>query len=137
MVRTAAQHSRIAAVYERAARDETLPPQARAAFANKGSWFRMLAQIEAAKAAAALSATPDPTAKKRNSPKFNSEKENVARINSSSSHGPTLAESSRGPTVVRGVNPVGFLTREILRRSRVADGATPGDFGDGGRTIEP
>jgi hypothetical protein len=136
MVRTAAQHSRIAAIYERAARDETLPPQARAAFANKGSWFRMLAQIEAAKAAAAPSATPDLTAKKRNSPKFNSEKGNVARINSTSSHGPTLAEGSRGTGGVRGLNPVGFLTREILSRNGIADGATPGDFGDGGRTIE-
>lgn len=137
MVRTAAQHSRIAAVYERAARDETLPPQARAAFANKGSWFRMLAQIEAAKAAAASLATPDPTAKKRNSPKFTSEQENVARLNSSSSHGPALAESSPGPAVVRGVSPVGFLTQEILSRNRVADGATPGNVGDRGRTIEP
>jgi len=50
---TSAQHSRIAAAYERAAEDETLPPQPRAAFAEKARWFRMLAQIGAAKEAAA------------------------------------------------------------------------------------
>ena len=49
MVLTAAQRAQIAAAYERAASDETLPRQARAAFVNKASWFRMLAQIEAAK----------------------------------------------------------------------------------------
>jgi hypothetical protein len=49
MVLTAAQHSQIAAAYERAAGDETLPLQARSAFAKKASWFRMLAQIRAAK----------------------------------------------------------------------------------------
>src|SRR4029079_7513034 len=41
---TAAQHSQIAAAYERAAGDETLPLQARSAFAKKASWFRMLAK---------------------------------------------------------------------------------------------
>ena len=50
---TSAQHSQIAAAYERAAEDETLPPQPRAAFAEKARWFRMLAQIGAAKEAAA------------------------------------------------------------------------------------
>jgi len=49
---TSAQHSQIAAVYERAAEDETLPPQPRAGFAKKARWFRMLAQIGAAKEAA-------------------------------------------------------------------------------------
>ena len=49
MVLTAAQHSQIAAAYERTAGDETLPLQARSAFAKKASWFRMLAQIRAAK----------------------------------------------------------------------------------------
>jgi len=49
MVLTAAQRAQIAAAYERAASDETLPRQARAAFVNKASWFRMLAQIETAK----------------------------------------------------------------------------------------
>jgi len=49
---TSAQHSQIAAAYERAAQDETLPPQPRAGFAKKARWFRMLAQIGAAKEAA-------------------------------------------------------------------------------------
>jgi hypothetical protein len=46
---TSAQHSQIAAAYGRAAEDETLPPQPRAGFAKKARWFRMLAQIGAAK----------------------------------------------------------------------------------------
>jgi hypothetical protein len=49
---TSAQHSQIAATYERAAEDEALPPQPRAGFATKARWFRMLAQIAAAKEAA-------------------------------------------------------------------------------------
>jgi hypothetical protein len=49
---TAAQHSQIAAAYERAAEDQTLPPQSRAGFAEKAEWFRMLAQVGAAKEAA-------------------------------------------------------------------------------------
>ena len=134
MVRTAAQYSRIAAVYERAAADDTLPPQPRVAFAKKASWFRMLAQIEAAKQAAVLSATPDPTGNMRNGPKFAPGKENLARM--SSSNGPTLAERLSRPGVVRGVSPVGFLTRDILSRNRVADGATPGIFAVE-TTIEP
>jgi hypothetical protein len=51
VVLTAPQHSQVAAAYERAARDEALPLQARSAFAKKASWFRMLAQISAAKKA--------------------------------------------------------------------------------------
>jgi hypothetical protein len=59
MVLTAPQHSQVAAAYERAARDETLPVQARSAFAKKASWFRMLAQISAAKqAGTAIAAKP-------------------------------------------------------------------------------
>jgi hypothetical protein len=54
MVRTAAQYAWIAAIYESAAKDLALPSQPRAAFAKKASWFRMLAQIEAIKAGAAL-----------------------------------------------------------------------------------
>jgi hypothetical protein len=50
---TSAQHSQIAAAYERAAEDEALPPQPRAGFAKKALWFRMLAQIGASKEAAA------------------------------------------------------------------------------------
>jgi hypothetical protein len=49
MVLTATQHAQIAAAYERAAEDESLPAQSRAAFAKKASWFRMLAQIGRAK----------------------------------------------------------------------------------------
>jgi hypothetical protein len=49
---TAAQNSQIAAVYEQVAGDHTLPPQSRNRFANKAQWFRMLAQIAAAKEAA-------------------------------------------------------------------------------------
>jgi hypothetical protein len=52
-----AQQSRIAAAYERAAEDETLPPQQRADFATKAEWSRMLAQIAAAKEAAAAKST--------------------------------------------------------------------------------
>jgi hypothetical protein len=51
MALASAQHGRIAAAYERAANDQTLPSQARSAFARKASWFRMLAQISAAKLA--------------------------------------------------------------------------------------
>jgi len=46
---TSAQHCQIAAAYERAAQDQTLPPQPRAGFAKKAQWFRMLAQIGTAK----------------------------------------------------------------------------------------
>jgi hypothetical protein len=118
MVRTAAQHSRIAAVYERAAADETLPPQPRAAFAKKASWFRMLAKIEAAKAAAALAATPDPMAKKRNGPKFASGEGKLAPM-VLKGHGPTLAERLSRASLVRGVTPIGFLTQDMLRKNRV------------------
>lgn len=48
---TSAQHSQIAAAYERAAADKKLPPQPRAGFAKKARWFRMLAEIAAAKEA--------------------------------------------------------------------------------------
>jgi hypothetical protein len=54
MVLTAPQYSQIAATYEHAAADWTLPPQPRAAFAKKASWFRMRVQIRAAKEAMAL-----------------------------------------------------------------------------------
>jgi hypothetical protein len=47
---TAKQHLQIAAAYEKAAADETLPCQLRTAFANKAKWYRMLSQIQAAKA---------------------------------------------------------------------------------------
>jgi hypothetical protein len=54
MVLTAPQYAQIAATYEHAAADWTLPLQPRAAFAKKACWFRMRAQITAAKQAMAL-----------------------------------------------------------------------------------
>jgi hypothetical protein len=54
MVLTAPQYAQIAAAYEHAAVDLTLPLQPRAAFAKKACWFRMRAQITAAKQAMAL-----------------------------------------------------------------------------------
>src|SRR5436190_1418654 len=51
MILTAPQHSRIAAAYEHASTDNSLPVQARSAFANKASWFRMIAEIGTAKQA--------------------------------------------------------------------------------------
>ena len=54
MVLTAPQYFQIAATYEHAAADWTLPPQPRAAFAKKADWFRMRAQITAAKQATAI-----------------------------------------------------------------------------------
>jgi hypothetical protein len=57
---TASQYSQIAATYEHAAADLTLPPQPRAAFAEKGRRFRMLAQMTAAKQAMAVSQNSSP-----------------------------------------------------------------------------
>jgi hypothetical protein len=54
MVLTALDYSHIAATYAHAASDWTLPPQPRAAFVKKADWFRMRAQIAAAKQAMAL-----------------------------------------------------------------------------------
>jgi hypothetical protein len=100
-VRTAAQHVRIAAIYERAAGDKALPPQARAAFAKKASWFRMLAQIEAAKQ---MSAQVRAIHKKTG---------DLARTMPSAT-GPTLAERS-SRVVVKTVCPIGFLNMESRR----------------------
>jgi hypothetical protein len=100
-VRTAAEHVRIAGIYERAAGDKTLPPQARAAFAERASWFRMLAQIEAAKQmsaqVSAIRKNPD----------------EVARTMPSTT-GSTLAEESSG-AAVKTVYPIGFLDMESRR----------------------
>jgi hypothetical protein len=41
MCLTAEQHSQIAATYEKAAADETLPSQLRTAFVKKAKWFRV------------------------------------------------------------------------------------------------
>jgi hypothetical protein len=49
MVLTASQYSQIAATYEHAAADLTLPPQPRSAFAEKAKRFRVLARMTAAK----------------------------------------------------------------------------------------
>ena len=54
IVLTEPPYSQIAATYEHAAADWTLPSQPRAAFAKKASWFRMRAQITVAKQARAL-----------------------------------------------------------------------------------
>ena len=51
MVLTASQYRQIGATYEHAAADLTLPPQPRAAFAEKAKTFRMLARMTAAKQA--------------------------------------------------------------------------------------
>jgi hypothetical protein len=45
MVLKAEQHSQIAAAYEKAAADKSLPAQTRAAFARKADWFRLLAHV--------------------------------------------------------------------------------------------
>jgi hypothetical protein len=54
MVLAALDYSQVAATYAHAAADWTLPPQSRAAFAKKASWFRMRAEITAAIQAMAL-----------------------------------------------------------------------------------
>jgi hypothetical protein len=70
MVLTAEQHSQIAAVYDKAAADEMVPPPQRAAFARKADWFRMLARIGAKKEAAASSeAGPEKKRPKKARPK--------------------------------------------------------------------
>jgi hypothetical protein len=51
---TAEQHSLIAAAYDRAAVDVSLPAHTRAAFAKKADWFRLLACIGEKRERAAL-----------------------------------------------------------------------------------
>ena len=48
------QHFHIAAAYDKAAFDISLPAHTRAAFAKKADWFRLLARIGAKKEQAAL-----------------------------------------------------------------------------------
>ena len=60
MVLTASQYSQIAATYEHAAADLTLPPQSRAAFAEKAKRFHLLARMTAAKQAMAVSQNSSP-----------------------------------------------------------------------------
>jgi hypothetical protein len=57
MVLKAEQHSQIAAAYESAAADKSLPAQARAAFARKADWFRLLARVGEKREQAALIAS--------------------------------------------------------------------------------
>ena len=54
MCLSAEQRSQIAATYEKAAADETLPSQLRTALLKKAKWFRMLCHIELAKLTAEL-----------------------------------------------------------------------------------
>jgi len=53
------QHSRIAAAYDKAAFDTSLPAQTRAAFSKKADWFRLLARV-AEKRAALQEPQPNP-----------------------------------------------------------------------------
>jgi hypothetical protein len=68
MVLKAEQHSQIAAAYESAAADKSLPAQARAAFARKADWFRLLARVGEKREQAALIAS---TAKQAEEPPLN------------------------------------------------------------------
>src|SRR5262245_8134654 len=51
---SAEQHSLIAAAYDSAAFDVSLPAHARAAFARKADWFRLLARVGQKREQAAL-----------------------------------------------------------------------------------
>jgi hypothetical protein len=57
MVLKAEQHSQIAAAYDKAAADRSLPAQTRAAFARKADWFRLLARVGEKRERAALIAS--------------------------------------------------------------------------------
>jgi hypothetical protein len=50
----AEQHSQIAAAYDKAAADGSLPAQTRVAFAMKADWFRLLARVGEKRERAAL-----------------------------------------------------------------------------------
>jgi hypothetical protein len=54
----AEQHSQVAAVYENAAADNSLPAHTRAVFARKADWFRLLARVGEKRERAALNAKP-------------------------------------------------------------------------------
>ena len=95
MALTSAQYAQIAAAYERAVADEGLPRQSRAAFVKKASWFRMLAQIGAAKEIGAA----------RSSASYGNEKL------------PRMPSNIRGQTLTERlsrVRPIGFLTAKQL-----------------------
>ena len=64
MALKAEQHSQIAEAYQKAAADESLPSQSRAAFARKADWFRLLARVEEKKQRARVAARE--TAPRRN-----------------------------------------------------------------------
>ena len=94
MALTSAQYAQIAAAYERAAADEGFPTQSRAAFVKKAGWFRMLAQIGAAKEIGA-----------RSSASYENEKL------------PRMPSNIRGQTLTERlsrVRPIGFLTAKQL-----------------------
>ena len=97
MVRTAAQYTRIAAIYEGAARNPALPMQPRAAFGKKASWFRMLAQLEAIKTGAASA---------------------VAKRSQKNPKLPMLAGSPAERSICTTVvtKPIGFLTQDMLSK---------------------
>jgi len=61
----AEQHSQIAAAYENAAADGSLPAQTRAAFARKADWFRLLARVGEKRERAALIASEAASEAKR------------------------------------------------------------------------
>ena len=54
---SAEQRSHIAAAYEKAAADPSLPAHTRAAFAKKADWFRLLARVGEKKERAAMMAS--------------------------------------------------------------------------------
>ena len=54
------QHSHIAAAYDKAAFDTSLPAHTRTAFARKAAWFRLLARVAEKKDQASLAKPKDP-----------------------------------------------------------------------------
>jgi hypothetical protein len=57
---SAEQHSLIAAAYDSAAFDISLPAHTRAAFAKKADWFRLLAHVGEKRERAALAKAQEP-----------------------------------------------------------------------------
>ena len=47
MAFTAAQHDELASTYERLATDHMIPPEKKAEFGRKASWYRVLAKLAA------------------------------------------------------------------------------------------
>jgi hypothetical protein len=61
----AEQHYQIAAAYEKAAADRSLPAQTRAAFTKNADWFRLLARVGEKRERAALIASEAASEAKR------------------------------------------------------------------------